>query len=103
MRAVLPGNQNKKEEVTMVAQIVLLVILLVFPSMALAEKAKSIDELVKRYDSSSCKGCHAEIYTQWELSHHHKALIGTKGRTTSTWTAYLTRPSRKTKSCSIQG
>ena len=88
---MLPGNQNKKEEVTMVAQIVLLVILLVFPSMALAEKAKSIDELVKRYDSSSCKGCHAEIYTQWELSHHHKALIGTKGRTTSTWTAYLTQ------------
>jgi len=63
--------------------------LLVVPSMAFAEKAKTIDELVKRYDSSSCKECHAEIHKQWELSHHNKPLIGTKGRTTSTWTAYL--------------
>jgi hypothetical protein len=68
---------------------VLMVVLLVVPSMAYAEKAKTIDELVKRYDSSGCKECHAGIHTQWEQSHHHKTLIGTKGRTTSTWTAYL--------------
>ena len=70
-------------------KIILVVALLVFPCMAFAEKAKSIDELVKRYDASSCKECHTEIHKQWELSHHHKSLIGTKGRTTSTWTAYL--------------
>ena len=67
----------------------LVVALLVVPSIAFAEKAKTIDELVKRYDSSSCKECHAETHKQWEVSHHHKSLIGTKGRTTSTWTAYL--------------
>jgi len=67
----------------------LVVALLVVPSIAFAEKAKTIDELVKRYDASSCKECHAETHKQWELSHHHKSLIGTKGRTTSTWTAYL--------------
>lgn len=72
-------------------KIMLLIALLVVPSMAFAEKAKTIDELVKRYDSSSCKECHAGIHTQWEQSHHHKTLIGTKGRTTSTWTAYLTQ------------
>ena len=68
---------------------ILVVALLVVPSIAFAEKAKTIDELVKRYDSSSCKECHAETHKQWEVSHHHKSLIGTKGRTTSTWTAYL--------------
>jgi len=67
----------------------LVVALLVVPSIAFAEKAKTIDELVKRYDASSCKECHAETHKQWEVSHHHKSLIGTKGRTTSTWTAYL--------------
>jgi len=46
---------------------------------AAAEKAKSIDELAKMYDSSSCKGCHAEMYSQWENSHHARPLMGVKG------------------------
>src|SRR5512143_285287 len=46
---------------------------------AAAEKAKSIDELAKMYDSSSCKGCHAEMYSQWEKSHHARPLMGVKG------------------------
>lgn len=70
-------------------KMILVAALLVVPSMAFAEKAKTIDELVKRYDFSSCKECHAETHKQWELSHHNTQLIGTKGRTTSTWTAYL--------------
>ncbi len=44
-----------------------------------AKKAKSIDELAKMYDSSSCKQCHAEIYGQWEKSHHARPLMGIKG------------------------
>jgi hypothetical protein len=44
-----------------------------------AEKAKTIDELAKMYDSSSCKQCHAEIYAQWEKSHHARPLMGIKG------------------------
>ena len=75
----------------MIPRIALLISILVLPAFAFAEKAKTIEELVKKYDSSSCKQCHAEIFAQWEMSHHHKTLIGTKGRTTSTWTAYLTQ------------
>ncbi|MFZ2197035.1 MAG: hypothetical protein WAV13_04830, partial [Thermodesulfovibrionales bacterium] len=70
---------------------ILMVVLFVIPSIASGEKAKSIDELLQRYDSSGCRECHADIHRQWEQSHHHKTLIGTKGRTTSTWAAYLTQ------------
>ena len=31
------------------------------------------------YDSSNCKSCHAEIYAQWEKSHHARPLMGVKG------------------------
>ncbi|MBF0328504.1 MAG: cytochrome C [Nitrospirae bacterium] len=40
------------------------------------EKAKTIDELAKMYDVSSCKGCHAKIYDEWEKSYHATSLIG---------------------------
>ncbi|MBI4683720.1 MAG: cytochrome C [Nitrospirae bacterium] len=49
---------------------------IVFPVIAFAEKAKTIDELAKMYDSSRCKSCHAEIYAQWEKSHHARPLMG---------------------------
>ena len=58
---------------------VLLVLFLAVPLIAFAEKAKTIDELAKMYDSSSCKSCHAEIYAQWEKSHHARPLMGVKG------------------------
>jgi len=48
------------------------------------EKAKTIDELAKMYDVSSCKECHREIYEQWERSIHARSLIGT-GRTMGTF------------------
>jgi hypothetical protein len=58
----------------------LILILAALPLTALgAEKAKTIDELAKMYDSSSCKQCHAEIYAQWEKSHHARPLMGIKG------------------------
>jgi hypothetical protein len=44
-----------------------------------AKKAKTIDELAAMFDSSSCKGCHAEIYAQWEKSHHARPLMGVAG------------------------
>ncbi len=44
-----------------------------------AEKAKTIDELAKMFDSSGCKSCHSEIYAQWEKSHHARPLMGVKG------------------------
>jgi hypothetical protein len=45
------------------------------PLMA-AAKAKTIDELVTMFDSSRCRQCHAEIYAQWERSHHARPLMG---------------------------
>lgn len=41
-----------------------------------SEKAKSIDELAKMYDVSSCKTCHAKIFSEWEKSYHAKSLVG---------------------------
>jgi hypothetical protein len=46
------------------------------PVLAAAEKAKTIDELAAMYDSSRCKDCHADIYAQWEKSHHARSLMG---------------------------
>lgn len=43
------------------------------------QKAKTIDELAKMYDSTRCKECHAEIYAQWEKSHHSRSLMGVAG------------------------
>jgi hypothetical protein len=36
----------------------------------------SLTELINRYDSARCKECHAEIYAQWEKSHHARPLMG---------------------------
>lgn len=59
---------------------VLCFVLLLIPVMAYgADKAKTIDELAKMYDSSKCKSCHEAIYKQWENSHHARPLMGVKG------------------------
>lgn len=64
-------------------RLIMLLLIAVFIMMPLtvvgADKAKTIDELAKMFDSSSCKGCHAEIYAQWEKSHHARPLMGVKG------------------------
>ncbi len=57
----------------------LVVLLVMIPVTAFAEKAKTIEELAAMYDSSSCKECHAEIYAQWENSHHARSLMGVLG------------------------
>lgn len=59
--------------------LVLALVFLTVPLSASAQKAKTIDELAKMYDSSNCKSCHAEIYAQWEKSHHARPLMGVKG------------------------
>ncbi len=40
-------------------------------------KAKTIAELIKMYDSTSCKVCHQEIWEQWAKSLHSKSIFGT--------------------------
>lgn len=57
----------------------LIMLVIALPLSASAQKAKTIDELAKMYDSSQCKGCHADIYAQWEKSHHARPLMGVKG------------------------
>jgi hypothetical protein len=39
-------------------------------------QVNSLAELVKMFDSSSCKECHEQIYEQWEKSHHARPLMG---------------------------
>ncbi len=43
------------------------------------KKASSIDELAKMFDSTGCRECHQEIYTQWEKSHHARPFMGVAG------------------------
>jgi len=53
--------------------------LVAFPAAASAQKAKTIDELAQMFDSSRCKSCHSEIYSQWEKSHHARPMMGVAG------------------------
>jgi hypothetical protein len=60
---------------------IVLFLLIAVPLTASAQakgvkKAKTIDELAAMVDSASCKQCHAEIYGQWEKSHHARPLMG---------------------------
>jgi cytochrome c553 len=48
-----------------------------------AEKAKTIDELSKMYDVSSCKTCHAKIFEEWSQSYHATSLVGSFGTMSS--------------------
>jgi hypothetical protein len=52
--------------------------LVMLPSSAFPaeKKANSIDELAKMYDVSSCQGCHAEIFAEWQKSYHAISLVG---------------------------
>jgi hypothetical protein len=39
-------------------------------------QVSTLKELITRFDVSSCKECHEQIYTQWEKSHHARPLMG---------------------------
>jgi hypothetical protein len=72
-------EREKKEETMKLLRLLVVMALIAVPSAVCAKEAKTIDDLVKKYDSSSCKVCHAEIYEQWEKSHHARPLMGLKG------------------------
>jgi mono/diheme cytochrome c family protein len=55
-----------------------LFLLAAVPSVAFA-KAKTIDELAAMFDSTRCKQCHADVFGQWEKSHHARPLMGVAG------------------------
>lgn len=46
-------------------------------------KAKTLAELAKMYDSSSCIECHQDVHDQWAKSIHSRSIYGT-GRTAAT-------------------
>jgi hypothetical protein len=60
--------------------------LVVTGALAAEEKAKTLAELAARYDSTSCKECHSEIYEQWQKSLHARSIFGDAqvGRTAAT-------------------
>lgn len=62
-----------------VLKLILVLLFIAVPLTASAQKAKTIDELAKMFDASRCKACHAEIYAQWEKSHHARPLMGVRG------------------------
>ena len=51
---------------------------------AVQGKARTIAELVARYDSSSCVECHQEAHDEWARSVHSRSIFGT-GRTAATF------------------
>lgn len=58
----------------------LALLFVIAPVITLAsQKAKTLDEFVKMFDSSRCKGCHAQIYEDWEKSMHAQSLFNTRG------------------------
>jgi hypothetical protein len=57
----------------------LILLFVAWPAIVMAQKAKSIDELAGMFDSSQCRECHAQIYEQWERSHHARPLMGNRG------------------------
>ncbi|MGQ9569513.1 MAG: multiheme c-type cytochrome (seleno)protein ExtKL [Thermodesulfovibrionales bacterium] len=59
-------------------KLILVLLFLLMPVIAFTEeKAKTIDELSKMYDVSSCKECHKTIYEEWQKSIHARSLVGT--------------------------
>jgi len=67
-------------KVAKVSVVVLLTIALPLVAFAVTpetgKKAKTIDELAAKYDSSSCKDCHADIYADWTKSLHARPMFG---------------------------
>jgi hypothetical protein len=72
-------------------------VVFLIPLVALAAqqeivKPKTIDELAKKYESTSCKDCHADIYEQWYKSLHARSIFGPEnvGRTAATFYTAIT-------------
>ena len=61
--------------------------LLLVNAHAEEQKAKTIAELVARYDSSSCVDCHMKEYDEWNKSLHARSIFGPLevGRTAATF------------------
>lgn len=67
----------------------IIAIMLLSVSPVMAKEIKTLNELIKAYDASSCKECHKKIYEEWEKSLHAKPLLGPIGRTLATFQGFI--------------
>jgi len=84
---ILKGGITMKKGLVVILSMVLM--LIAWPLSVKAKEIKSLKELIKAYDSTSCKGCHKQIYEDWEKSLHAKPLLGPVGRTLATFQGYI--------------
>jgi nitrate/TMAO reductase-like tetraheme cytochrome c subunit len=52
------------------------------------KKAKTVDELIKMFDYSSCIQCHQKEYEEWSKSFHAFSLVGSM-RTLASWASTI--------------
>lgn len=63
--------------------------LILIPLYAYCDQAKTIDELVSMYDSSSCIECHEAISKEWENSKHANSVMDPN--VLKTWRTFITQ------------
>lgn len=69
--------QNKKSIGILCIGFLFLALFMGVPSSNASDRqAQTLQELINRYDTSSCKECHEEIHNQWEKSHHARSIMG---------------------------
>ena len=78
-RAAMKPKQNWMSASGWRVNFLTALLLLLSPAVVCGEvttQASTVDELIRMFDSSSCKECHEKIYEQWQRSHHARPLIG---------------------------
>lgn len=69
----------------------MLALLIVVPGQVIAKEAANVQELIKMYDSSGCKTCHADYYKDWQKSLHAQPLLGPFDKTLGTLKDYMSQ------------
>lgn len=58
--------------------LVFLISVVIVPQLALADPAKTIDELAAMYNTDKCGECHEDIHNEWKSSWHSKSIIDSR-------------------------
>jgi hypothetical protein len=54
-------------------------LLVIWRSDAGAATVRSLDELIKKFDSSSCENCHSKVHQEWAKSFHGRSIVQSLG------------------------